>query len=209
METSDVIASFALLISLISMGLSLYFEYFRRSKLSTIYGDFILLSYSSDKDPRLGINLTFINHGALSIPITKVIGILRCRKTGQQTRLVWESFFETKNIGETGKKFQPFNDFLSWSQTLVIPPRGAMTKNIRLMTASEEAYMLSTGEHELKLYIIGGSKDKRIGKISQSLVINSEQEQMLLKECVAEEGVSSESVILRKNVYDVWKQVTR
>ena len=178
---SDVLSALAVLISLISLGVTSYNEYLKKPRLTVSPGENLKLFHGPKGEVAATLSCSFLNTGARYGTIYKMNVILR--RGSQSASLDWRYFVEMKNVSPEGTRFTPFDIVQGFAETLVIPSRGGVAKRIQL--ESSTAYPLTAGEHSLELQVFFfGGKVRAPESITAAFEITNENEIKVLSSTV-------------------------
>jgi hypothetical protein len=185
----------AIVVSLLTLGLNTYNQYLKGPKVTMILGDRAGFAYTKSLRLRFYLGVTLFNEGARYATSVKIVGRLRSLSGGPSDDVRWVYFCESKNIGEIGKTVRPHEAFDGYVQTVVIPGRSAVVKEIAFVT--NEPFALVPGAYELDLTVLGGPGLERIAHATNSFNFSEEESAWLRDKCVANaEGVSEHGVTL-------------
>jgi hypothetical protein len=130
MSTSDILAAIALVVSLFTLVVALYFQYYKHGYVAVLVGEMAFLSYGDNlQDVGMIASVTTQNFGASDVVITRIEGRLRSSDGAWEAPLVWQCFDDLKDPGTRDPEFgwSPKWVMLSWAHPMIAPSRKAAT----------------------------------------------------------------------------------
>ncbi len=143
----------ALFISIISLFLSTYNQYFKKPHLKMQIGEWVKLQLGDGGWLEFVVSSTFFNSGAQYGAIYKIRGIISGPVDPLSFR--WGAFVETKNIEDDAKGFRPFDVFAGSAETILIPSRTAVFKRIQFFTNT--VVEMVSGKYEVEFEVFAGT----------------------------------------------------
>src|ERR1041385_672213 len=205
LEFLPVVASgTAIAISLISLALTSYNQYFKKPKIRILVSDQMESWFTPDNEWVFNIGVTIFNDGAQYGVISRIVGRITSEYFEKPVPFRWRMFVEHKNVDPEGASFTPFGSFAGWAYTLVIPARQAVAKTVQFITSTP--VNLLPGVHTFEF--AGFLGDIYVPNATTCLPIELNQDQVeRFSEARADRDtrVAKKSVRLRRNsVTDEW-----
>lgn len=162
MNTSDVLALLALVVSLASFGVAgftFYQQFSRRADLQIDLGPSVRLAYGEDRTSLAAtISVSLTNAGARDAVVTKIAGALANENGTWDVPVLWYAFFKPTDAGKPGETSAPWWSFDGWVTPIVVPSRQSTARAVAFNVAPI-ADSLRTDEYRLTLcFTIQGGK---------------------------------------------------
>ena len=158
MNTSDVLALIAIVVSVCTATATIYFQYFERRRVAVALGDEIYLAYG-ERDGRGGygklglvLSLSLINKGACDALVTVITATVSQAPTGLRAEARWRSFYEPTEAVAPGLSSAPRWRFTGWVRPLAASSRKVVTEWI-YFSSTPLPSALPVGEYVLELEV--------------------------------------------------------
>lgn len=192
-DFSDFLSVFAITISILSLFITIYFQFLKPPSLKLIIGGLIGIFLSEKNGPIFHTNLTFFNLGPKYVGIVNMFGVI-----SQENRTIpfeWNSFIKDKNLAEPGKAVLVFHDFDSYPETIVVPGYQAITKSIQFETS--ESFSFTSGDCVIEFTAIMIPNSRRPIKQSIHLTLTSDNVTYLSERCKIHDGTTKDTLKIR------------
>jgi len=156
MSASDILAAIALVVSLFTLVVTLYFQYYKHGHVAVLVGEMAFLTYGDNlSDVGLIASVTTQNFGASDVVITRIEGSLRSSDGVWQAPLAWGGFEDLTDPGTHDPQFgwSPKWVMLSWAHPMISPSRKAATSWIAFSTYPKPG-PLQVGPYDLTLDLV-------------------------------------------------------
>jgi hypothetical protein len=195
---SEIIATSISVVALLVSAFTLYFSSLRRVNLSIILGDQASFTYGHNGTLKFETDLTFINAGARTGFVTKIVGDFT-NETGVVASFDWKCFVRSLNASKPNEPPKPFSTFEKWIHTIVVPPIDAKVCNIGFVSRSQ--FALQEGQYDLTLTAYGGAAGKCVAQVSHSYSFSRDEIDFLFNKCTEDEhGLTIDSLALRNDI---------
>jgi len=184
MSLSEFLSLLAMLVSLISVFLTVYLQYFRASKLKVYPGEIQQLCYTNNYVINLFLDLVFVNEGARPCIITKV----QCNLNddGRTYPLGWLGFYQSIDANDNlldGLK--NFNRFVSSAELIPLGGYQIEKKKISFVTA-EPVRLETEGTKTIEILVYTSLDPRRPVKYRYSFLMTAEAIQNLFLKSVGD-----------------------
>ena len=174
-----LISTLALVVSGASLIVTAYYQYFGRPKLRCLLSQTAKCFASYEGLLGFTTGVTIFNEGAQYGSVYRINATLRHIDKVHPSHLYWAMFVEPRNIGKSGQEFQPHDEFIGWTDTLVIPNRSAVYK--RVLFRSRELFEFTPGRYDIDFEIFQGTEKAASSKCSASFTISEKLAAEFLK----------------------------
>jgi len=191
MSASDIVASLALLVSVLSFAVAAitwYEQYSKKPSLSAIIGDNIYLSYGKGKSD-LGVimSVSLLNSGASDALVLRIEGSLACKARNWSAPIIWNCFVQPQSSGSVETSIQPWWGFVGWANPLIASSRKAATNWI-FFSIYPLPSTLDAGSYDLNLGLVIGPVESLAAQWSGSFSLGEDEAEFLEKHCVVKSG---------------------
>ena len=164
MNTSDLLALLALVVSLASFGIAWFTflqQYIKRADLQIDLGRRVLLAYGKDTtwlEATISISLT--NAGARDALVTEIAGTLENADQTWQEPVLWYAFYKPTDAGKPGETSAPWWSFDGWATPILVSSRQSTARSVAFNVGPIPITTpLQAGGYSLKLrFTIHGGK---------------------------------------------------
>lgn len=195
MDTSDLLAALAIVISLGTFFLTWYYQYGKSSQLKLVVGDHMRIVCAPDEPSlRFWLNLTFFNEGARGAAVVRVQGTLSRADVSQEFPFQWTAFIKSQNIAEPGK-LRRWSSFDRFPETVVVPAYSAETRCIAFECKGVTS--MEPGQCTISFVVVEGSSYNKAAAICINLPLSEEDAQSLKERALqGEDGVFEDSLVI-------------
>ena len=127
MSTSDVLATLAIVVSVVTFVVTIYEQYLKRPKLAIELGNAYLSYGEGLADLWAVLPVSLINHGASEGVVTTIAGTLASVDRTWTAPIAWSAFETPTDVGQPGKTATPWWTFTGWVSPMIAPSRKAST----------------------------------------------------------------------------------
>ena len=194
MDTSDLLSTLAIVISLGTFFLTWYYQYGKPSQIKLVVGDQMRLVYAPhDAHLKFWLNLTFFNEGARGAAVVRVEGSFSRVDSPHRCPLHWVAFIKSQNIAEPGK-LKRWSSFDRFPETIVVPAYSAETRCIAFQC--EGVSSIEPGNYAISFVVVEGPLFRKVAEIGVNLPLTTETTLDLTKALQDEDGVFEESLMV-------------
>jgi hypothetical protein len=96
----------------------------------------------------MNMNLTVVNNGVMSGTLVDLVGTITRHDDNKKASFRWNSFIENTNLAKPGEKIQPWFSWVGFVESIAVPGRTAVVKNIVSITDTE--FTLGKGSYKIE-----------------------------------------------------------
>jgi hypothetical protein len=181
MNLSDLLAAFAIAVSLLTAAYTGYEQYSRAPRVTIVPSTLAWLYYYPGHEPYLNLRLAMVNDGARSAMIVGILATIK-RAGGTPCELTWRDRYEVVNLGKPGGGIKRRFDWKGQADLLLIPPRSGVTEAIGFMRPGRTTF--AGGDYQLELKVFIATRRKPFTSRAFSFSLDKPAIKLLEEECV-------------------------